>query len=252
MRVELIAEIASNHGGSIPLAKEFIWRFTEAGADWIKFQTTRVKHLRRDDPQYAWFQQAELSDEAHHELKAECARAGVKFLTTVYHPDEVALVRGLCDTVKIGSGEAAEVRLAQAVMAASFTRVFISCGIVAGPRVPPVYNGFGQPPVMISMLRSVSRYPAPSHAARWTYGQRACCEDIDDRSYYNGWSDHCVGLEGCQVAIVDGASIIEKHVCLPQQARPVRPWEATVDEFKALRAFADEDPQRFIGRWQAA
>ena len=50
MPIEIIAECASNHGGSIPLAKEFIWRCAEAGADWVKFQTTRVKHLRKTVP----------------------------------------------------------------------------------------------------------------------------------------------------------------------------------------------------------
>jgi sialic acid synthase SpsE len=65
-----------------------------------------------------------------------------------------------------------------------------------------------------------------------------------------GWSDHCVGLEGAQLAIVKGARMIEKHVQLPFQGRTAKPYEATIEEFRALRAFADENPSRFIGRWQ--
>jgi sialic acid synthase SpsE len=65
-----------------------------------------------------------------------------------------------------------------------------------------------------------------------------------------GWSDHCVGMEICKKAIFKGARIIEKHVSLPEQPRPKRAFEATVDEFKELRAFANDDPARFIGRWQ--
>ena len=104
MPVELIAETSSNHGGDLSLAKEFIHAFAEAGADWIKFQTTRVKHLRPDDPQYEWFTKAELSDQAHVELKAECEQAGVKFLTTVYHADEVPFLASLgLEAIKIGS-----------------------------------------------------------------------------------------------------------------------------------------------------
>jgi sialic acid synthase SpsE len=67
-----------------------------------------------------------------------------------------------------------------------------------------------------------------------------------------GWSDHCVGIEICQQAIWHGARVIEKHVRLPHQAREGRAFEATVEDFKALRTFADADPQRFIGRWQHA
>ena len=231
VRVELIAETSTNHGGSVALAREFIWRFAEAGADWIKFQTTRVKHLRPDDPQYAWFQRAELSDDAHFELKAECEKAGVKFLTTVYHPDDVPFVASLgLEAIKIGSGEATDFTLRTAVYHAGFTRVFVGCGL-----------GTVWYQHHADLLRCVTRYPAPAALASYAYGRE-----------YKGWSDHCVGLDGCQIAICRGASIIEKHVCLPNQARDLKPYEATAYEFKQLRAFADEDPSRFLGRWQHA
>src|SRR3990167_1645472 len=251
MSIELIAEVSSNHGGSIPLAKEFIWRCAEAGADWVKFQTTRVTHLRPDDPQYAWFQQAELSDDAHHELKAECERAGVKCLTTVYHYADVPFVASLgLEAIKIGSGEAQDPRLASAVMATPITAVLVSLGLCGNA---PTASAFGvdQWWGRTRFLAAVSRYPAPlglaalvfrdqPQAVTWGYPLLA------------GWSDHAVGLSECHAAIVSGASIIEKHVQLPNQARPPKPFEATMDELKQLRAFADEDPQRFIGRWQHA
>lgn len=230
MSIELIAEVASSHGGSIALAKEFIHAFAEAGADWVKFQTTRVKHLRPDDSQYDWFAKAELSDDAHHELKAECEKAGTKFLTTVYHVDEVPFVRSITDTVKIGSGEACDFSLRAAVYEAGFARVIVGCGL-----------GTIWYQHHADLLRCVTRYPCPAALALAPYGTE-----------FKGWSDHCVGLEGCQIAISRGARIIEKHVSLPNQARPVQPWEASVAQFKQLRKFADENPQRFLGRWQCA
>ena len=228
--VELIAEVSSNHGGDVALAKEFIWRFAEAGADWIKFQTTRVRHLNPTDPQYEWFRQVELSDEAHWELKDACEHAGVKFLTTVYNKAEVPFLAGLrLAAIKIGSGEAGEDALVRVVTHAGFPRVFISDGL----RVP---KGF-----VHERLRCISRYPAPHGCVPTTFYPR-----------YVGWSDHCCGLASCQVAIIRGATVIEKHVQLPQQARPCRTYEATVEEFKELRRMADEDPTRFLGRWQYA
>lgn len=233
MAVELIAEISSNHGGSISLAKEFIYAFAEAGADWVKFQTTRVKHLNPADPQYAWFQQAELSDEAHWELKAECEKAGTKFLTTVFNADEVPFLASLgLEAIKIGSGEAMESVLSLAAVR-SFTRVFVSAGLG-----DPVIHD--HPRHGYDRLYCLTRYPAP----------HGCVPDAF--RYYSGWSDHCCGLESCQVAILRGATIIEKHVQLPHQARPAKSYEATMDELKALRAFADEQPERFLGRWQYA
>lgn len=262
MPIELVAEISSNHGGDLALAKEFIWRFADAGADWIKFQTTRVKHLRPNDRQYTWFQRAELSDDAHHVLKAECARAGAKFLTTVYHADEVPFLASLgLEAIKIGSGEAGEEDLARIVLErlglCQFTRAYVATGLVDMWRSAiwriatehrPIHSGIHD----VRFLGCVSRYPAPSGLAAVRFQAQRGWATTGPECYMTGWSDHAVGLGDCYVAITMGAVTIEKHVCLPQQARPVQPWEATVDEFKALRAFADERPERFLGRWQFA
>lgn len=232
MAIELIAEVSSNHGGNLALAKEFIWRFAEAGATFVKFQHTRVKHLRPDDPQYEWFTKAEFSVEQFAELKAECERAGTKFLTTVFNATDVPEAAILSPkAIKIGSGEAGQEDLVMAVKRGPFQRVFVSDGIV-----PPLGHAHER-------LACATRYPAPHGCVPLKFG---LWTGLD------GWSDHCVGLESCQVAILRGARIIEKHVCLPNQARPVKCYEASVEEFRQLRAFADEDPQRFIGRWQYA
>src|SRR3990167_889062 len=237
MAIELIAEVSTNHGGSVALAKEFIWRFAEAGADWIKFQHTRVKHLRPDDPQYEWFKKAEFSLEQFQELKAECERAGVKYLTTVYNHQDVPEVQQLgLEAIKIGSGEACERPLLYAVT--PFRRVFVSGGL--GIARSPAY--LLQAPQW-HIFATVTRYPAPHGLVPARFSWMDTCV---------GWSDHCLGLESCHVAIMRGAMLIEKHVQLPQQARPPRPFEATVAEWKALLAFADEDSERFLGRWQHA
>lgn len=253
--IELIAECATNAGNSVPLAKEFIDRFAEAGADWIKFQYTRVQHLRPDDPQFDWFKQAELSDEQFAELKAHTEAAGAKFLLTVYNHQDVPAVKALgLDTIKIGSGEAGDGALADAVCSGvEFRRILVGTGLCAYDRSPfyrtvgPwIKNQHGEGwsvPIdgRVRFLQCVTRYPHPAIAALRDY--KAPCV---------GYSDHSIGLDGCMTAILQGAQIIEKHVQLPHQARPCRSFEATVEEFKALRQFADEDPTRFLGRWQHA
>jgi sialic acid synthase SpsE len=225
-RVELIAEVASNHGGSLDLAREFIYRFADAGADYVKFQATRVKHLRPSDPQFAWFERAELSDDLLAQLAETCTHAGVKFLCTVNHADDVPMLRALSPLVKIGAGESKETTLRDAVRAAKFDRVFVSN--------PPMHMwNFNR----VWPITTVSRYPTPAISAKVDIG-------------HCGWSDHCVGLDGCFHAIISGARVIEKHVCLSNQARAQSPWESTLEEFRRLRAFASEDESRFIGRWQ--
>ena len=228
--IELIAEVSTNHGGNISLAKEFVRRFADAGATFLKFQYTRVKHLRPDDPQYAWFAQSELSDEQFAELKAETEATGAKFLLTVYNAQDVPAVAKLStEAIKIGAGECEQANLIKAVYAKKWKQVFIS----RRSNIPAWKT-----------LRCVSWYPTPRHIA--------LCRAMERFEHEQGWSDHAIGIEPCQLAIINGARIIEKHVQLENQARPCKPFEATVEEFKALRAFADQHPDRFIGRWQHA
>ncbi len=232
----LIAEVSSNHGGSIPLAKEFIHRFAEAGADYVKFQTTRVKHLNPADPQYAWFAQSEISDEDHYVLKECCETAGTQFLTTVYNAAELPFIKGLgCPIVKFGSGESDDVKLRRDAMALQL-KVWRSVQLTG---LRWVEQAGGGPETVFSC---VTRYPA---------SVESCRVAISRVGYYGvcGYSDHSNGLEMARWAIECGATIVEKHVSLPNQARVEKSYEATVAEFKALRQFADEGPERFIGRW---
>lgn len=254
MPVEIIAEVATNHGGSVHLAKDFIWRCAEAGADWVKFQHTRVRHLRRNDPQYKWFLRAEFSCEQFAELKAECELAGTKFLTTVYHWTDVPEVESLgVQAVKIGSGEAGELALAEAVMVTTIPRVFVSLGLTNNNPYESYFVRDKWANRDLVFLGCVTRYPAPAGiAANVLRGHSVTWATTGPSWSVSGWSDHAIGLGECEAAIVGGATVIEKHVCLPHQARSVQPWEATVAQIKQLRAFADEDPQRFIGRWQHA
>lgn len=246
--VTLIAEVSSNCGGDYLLAADFIGAFTEAGADYVKFQHTRVKHLRPNDPQFRWFSMAEWSIEDVERLVICCDVAGVHFLTTVYHPADVPELAALnLQAIKIGSGEAHEHDLAAAVKDGPWSKIWVSTGLTPWSMSPFASLRTGGSKSMqpfnqrVEFLRCITRYPCPTIAAHGPYQQPVV-----------GWSDHCIGLEGCFTAIAEGATVIEVHVQLPNQARPPKPFEKTVEEFKALRAYADEDPRRFLGRWQHA
>lgn len=235
-RVEIIVEVATNHGGDVRIAEQFIRDFAAAGAETIKLQSQRVSHLHPNDPQYAWMQQSELSWDAHAHLLTVAKSCKVELATTVYHPDEVWPVKQLgFQTLKIGSGEAGDPALSRAVAVASFRRVVIGGGLTPPDQTPYV----GWP--ARTFLHCVTRYPAPVTAAS---------DVVYDGQPYTGWSDHCVGLEGCYSAVHGGATILEVHGCLPRvQARDVKPYEKTVEGVAALRAWVDADPSRFLGRW---
>lgn len=233
-RVEIIAEVASNHGGNLDLAIEFIQQFAVSGADTIKFQHINPLHLRAGDPQTVWFNRCAFTEEEWWHLRAACARENVGFLLTAFHALDVPMVRALSDRMKVGSGEAGEQSLAKAIHKARFDEVIVSHGLTG-----EMLN-YGAPTVR---LGCVTRYPAPSGIA-----YAALCNDPS----LDGWSDHAVGLDECKAAIVAGAKVIETHVQLPNQARPPRAFEKTVDQIRELREFTDEDAEaKFVGRWQA-
>lgn len=231
---EVIAECSTNHGGSVALAKEFIDAFSPY-VDTVKFQLTRVAHLRAADPQYEWFTQAELTLDQFAELKAACEKAGVSFLLTVYNAADVWEVARLgCNRVKIGSGEAGEWALRREIAERGLHPI-VSCGLIRPHRVDS--------PVLGSAiyLGCCTRYPAPQGLAA-AYMRSG---------HYDGWSDHAVGLDELKAAICCGAKVVETHVQLPNQARPARSFEKTATEMAELRRFVGDNPKRFLGRWQA-
>lgn len=231
MSVEVIAEVSTNHGGHLSLAKEFIDAFAPH-VDTIKFQLTRVKHLRADS-QWNWFRRAELTLDQFAELKSECEKRGKNFLLTVYNANDVwELVELGCKRVKIGSGEAGESYLAHVVAAAELKPI-VSCGLHT-----PSNTSY---PASTVFLGCVTRYPAPDGLAALA---------LQSNPTLSGWSDHAVGLNELKAAACVGARILETHVCLPQQAREHRWFEKTVDNMNELRVFLAADPKRFLGRWQ--
>ena len=96
MHTLIIAEAGVNHNGSIALAKKLIDVASEAGVDYVKFQTFKTENLvslsapkaeyqRRNMPdtdcsQYSMLKKLELSVDQHFELIEYCKLKGVRFL----------------------------------------------------------------------------------------------------------------------------------------------------------------------------
>ncbi len=229
----IIGEFASNHGGNIDRLCRMVSDF-QGAIDIAKSQLTRVKHLRKDDPPYAWFEQAELSLHQWDMFCEHTTKLGMAPLLTNNHQDEAHLLHLLgLQSVKVGSGEAHSSALATAICEGNFREVYLSDGI------RPAHPLYDKHPGVIR-LACVSRYPNGSGMA---------AQRLISKPGYDGWSDHSVGLAECQAAIALGARFIEKHVCTVYQSRPPSSWEATVDEMRQLKAYANLNPERFLGRW---
>ena len=99
LKTLIIAEAGVNHNGDINLARKLIDVASNAGADFVKFQTFNVdklvtahakkaeyqsKNTSGDSSQYEMLKDLELSHESHLRLQSHCLDLGIEFLSTAF------------------------------------------------------------------------------------------------------------------------------------------------------------------------
>lgn len=226
----IVAEVASNHGGDIKLAKEFIRVAAEVGVDYVKFQSWQASKLRdgRNDPQYEWFSKAELSDAVHWELMEECSKRGVRFLTTLFDEERIDFLTSLGLTeIKIASPDANNFALLGRAKQ-SFKHLIVSTGLSTCNEILETAHFLKD--AESTLCHSVSLYPVSL--------QRANLSRIDwlrTIATKVGYSDHTEGIEAANIAIAKGVHYLEKHFCLGRNGPGrVCSWDATPNEMRAL------------------
>jgi sialic acid synthase SpsE len=261
LKAQIIAEVASNHGGDLTLAKEFVHAAAEGRANFVKFQSWQSSRMKPDDAQYDWFQRSELSDDAHLQLIDECRRRGIEFLTTCFDLPRVEYLASLgMPTIKVGSADTTSYRML-AALRSRFPHVILSTGMATDDevrRAADVLAGGA-----FTLMHTISMYPTP--AERVNLRRMRWLATFTDSV---GYSDHTLGLDAVKMAIAMGAGYIEKHFCLGRSGPGrVMPWDMTPSELVELTQFAgqvevmagtEEFPitaeltaarQRFIGRF---
>lgn len=264
-RPTLIAEVADNHGGDIRLAKEFIRILAEVGVDVVKFQSWQLSKVRDPaaEPKYEWLKGAELSDENHVELVRECEKHGVGFLTTAFDAGRIPFLRSLgLESIKIGSGEVTDHELLGAARAA-FPHVIMSTGMHTGEEVGAAAR----------VLKTSGRFTLMHCVSLYPHGlERANLSRMGWLQSFTpsvGFSDHSLGLDAAKMAIVLGATHVERHSALGTRGPGrVNPWDTTPEQWEELVRFRDgflaawgapgvplseaefASRARFIGRWR--
>lgn len=242
-RTKVIAEVASNHGGDIQLAKQFIRVAAECGADYVKFQSWQGKNLRRDDPQHDWFVRSELSDKAHSELMEECERRGIQFLTTCFETERVGFLTSLgLKEIKVGSADTGSYSMLRELRK-HFDYILVSTGMATEDEVRGAVAILQEKP--FTLMHTVSLYPTPPEHAnmRRMNWLRQFTQSV-------GYSDHTIGIEAIKLAIAMGAGYAEKHFCLSREG-PGRamPWDMTPQELKEVVQFTYQ-VETILGREQ--
>jgi len=269
LKTLIIAEAGVNHNGDLSLALELVDKAAEAGAQCVKFQTFKAAKLASasakkaayqtrttdgTESQLAMLQRLELSLEDHEAIMARCAERGVRFLSTPFDMDSLALLTGTfaLPEIKLGSGELTNAPLLLAA-GRSGARIILSTGMGSLSEVEEALGVLafamcreGQPkgradfavalldlavwPVLaerVTLLHCTTEYPAAvedtnlraMETLRRAFGLRV------------GYSDHTVGEAVSLAAVALGAAVLEKHFTLdrtlpgPDHAASLEPGE---------------------------
>lgn len=236
----IIAEIGSNHNGSLDRAKELIKQSASAGADAVKFQSwiadkiQNKKEVNKDGSlvpsnAYSFMQRYELTREWHVEL-AEVSRAnGVDFLSTPFDICTGRLLKSLeVPAIKISSSDLVYDELLEEVGGYGIP-VLLSTGMATLGEVEKALGHIGHENIVL--FHCIAMYPPVFEEANLK-----AIKTIEEAfGLPVGFSDHFPGHEIDVAAVALGACSIEKHVTLSRtDGAPDSFYALEIEELAAM------------------
>lgn len=244
-KVLVIAEAGVNHNGSLENAIKLIDVAADAGADIVKFQTFKAKHLATasapmaayqqtnlgaKDSQQNMLQKLELKYEHHEVLVEHCRKRNIRFLSTAFDFESLDFLKTLkMGLWKIPSGEITNLPYLEK-LARTKDPIIISTGMSELSEVRAAIEALlknGTQKDELTVLHCNTDYPTKM-------------EDVNLRAMQGmgaefgikfGYSDHTLGIEIPVAAVALGATVIEKHFTLdrkmegPDHAASLEPRE---------------------------
>lgn len=223
----IIAEAGINHNGELQKAIDMVCVAKKAGADAVKFQTFKADEFVGDAAQMftyrsqgkevtesmlAMFRRYELPPQAWFEIKGECDRQGITFLSTPQNRSDLDLLLKVgVPAVKIGSDDFTNLPLIRSY-AETGLPLILSCGMSDLAEVHQALDAAGAlDGYPAALLLCTSQYPTPP-------------EDVNLRKLRSlqgafpglvtGFSDHTQGPLASSLAVAMGAVVFEKHFTL--------------------------------------
>ena len=242
----IIAEAGVNHNGDINIAKKLIDVASEAGVDYVKFQTFKAENLVQRNAKKASYQidntdnagsqftmlkKLELSNENHNILIEYCKLKNVKFLSTAFDFESMDFLKNKLDFYKIPSGEITNLPYLEKVAKLGLS-VVMSTGMANMQEVREAFEVLLKNGLMkeeITILHCNTEYPTPMEDVNLT----AMLSIEKELGVKIGYSDHTLGIEVPIAAVAMGATVIEKHFTLdrnmegPDHKASLEPAELT-------------------------
>lgn len=245
----IIAEAGVNHNGDINIAKKLIEVASEAGADYVKFQSFiardcvskiakkasyQLENTDENQSQLDMIKKLELDEKAHEELIKHCNKCGIKFLSTPFDLKSIELLARLnVELFKIPSGELTNYPYLKKI--ASYDKnIILSTGMATLLEIQNVLNVLTSNGIQrekITILHCNSEYPTPFEDVNLK-AMQTLKETFD---LPVGYSDHTLGISVPIAAVAMGACVIEKHFTLDKTMQgPDHQASLDINELKAM------------------
>lgn len=244
--VLIIAEAGVNHNGDLEKAIELINKASEAGADYVKFQTFKANKLvdptapkadyqiknmsGESNTQFDMLKKLEMGEDWYPKLRQHCKEKGVKFLSTGFDTDSIDFLESLeIPFYKIPSGEITNKPYLQHI-AKKGKNIILSTGMANMTEIKAaveVIEAEGITRDQITILHCNTEYPTPMKDVNLL----AMNHIANELGVEVGYSDHTLGIEVPVAAVALGATVIEKHFTLnrnlpgPDHAASLEPDE---------------------------
>jgi len=244
-----IAEMSANHSGSLDRAIEIVKAAKDSGADCLKIQTYMAESLTIDCDNdyfhinsgmwdgynlYQLYKEAATPYEWQADIKKECDKIGIDFLSTPFDEVGADFLETLdVKAYKIASFELVHIPLIKHI-AKKRKPMIISCGMGTVEEIQDAIDaivGEGLHKEKITLLKCTSEYPAKTEDMNLL----TITDMIERFGTKVGLSDHSIGATAPVTAVALGATVIEKHFCLSRDIKnPDSNFSTEPAEFKEM------------------
>lgn len=245
--VFIIAEVGVNHNGDLFQAKKLVDAAIRSGADAVKFQTFKADLLvthtgrkakyqsdneKKEGTQQEMLRRVELSYEDFAQLHSYCDERGIIFLSTPFEQGSAKFLFELnVPAFKVSSSDLSNIPFLRTI--GEYGKpVILSSGMSTMAEIKDAIDMvIATGNEEIALLHCVSNYPT-----RPADLNLRVITTLKERIHKPiGFSDHSMGTYAAVAAVALGATIIEKHITLDQNAQgPDHKASLNPEEFKEL------------------
>ncbi len=266
--IEVIAEIGWNHMGDSSIAQDMIQSARECGADTVKFQYWNPDYLKAGvwdtDGRREIYNKAALTEDKVNELKEMSQDAGCNFLISVFGTIGADVIASLgIKNIKIPSHETTNKKLIE-FCSSKFDYIYFSAGASTEQDVIEATDILKAGTAKFNLMHCVSSYPCADNNSN--LGRINWLGTIHSSL---GYSDHTQSTIVPALAVLNGASVIEKHFTIDKDLPgrdnkfaldPIEFKEMTenikiasmsmIDKGKGYQSIEEDTVMNYRGRWE--